>query len=1274
MARLLPAIALWPRLVAAILQVNYPLNLQLPPIAFADTPYQYQFPSSTFQVDSDQVQYSLVGSPSWLSLDSNNRTLSGTPHISDVGEISFKIVAAGSAGAVVHMDSRLLITKDDGPKVNGNISQVLSDAGPLSGPRTINLRPAKPFDISFPSDTFGSNGTPLSYYALLSDHTPLPAWISFDASSLHFAGNTPPIGSSQTFEILLLACATPGYAASSLSFAIAISSHQLVFQPYNQHLNISKGETVQITDLKSKLFLDGSPIQDADIRSISAKMPSWLKLDDKTFEISGSPSSGTMSQDVTVTASDKFGDVAQFNIHFLFTSELFANEIGQLNATVGEYFEYTMPDGTFIQKDEMLSVDLSSLSHYLYFDPATSSISGTIPNDFPSQHVHCLLTANSSDGALTDTQTFQIAVSEGTGGANVSSIDEKNSGRKMAGIIVGSIVGAICGTLLLATLALRLRRGKKRDGYVSPNRSGSPKKSDIGRPELIPYGLLVGELDHDEDLEKGKNEHDVLVERSLEHPQTLGPDSQVDQRDSLSLGDSISDVDTKILDTFEESSYGIQNDITPSQHPHDSMKIPTELAKRSSQKSDTFRKHRRRTTTIYQDHIQRSTGLPVNRRITGAGHGRQRYSSSRSNTHFSQSSLRRPQSTSSYTTTRCTSTFSTAPSAFPQQPVAQQHTAEVTTPTEQRQSIRVVPASTRSSLVDRQTLDDKRNSFIRQRASAQSPFFSAVSRVSSSTYKSPPAFITETPTKADTDTLPNESMVEYGDQDFLNSLSFPGPSISPISEPRSKDFPGSLRKNRIPRPYTSIGGNYDRIEKSYARPGTAVGNSAGGLGRHASTRDSLRAFELKSRLNHLTGSEIFKDAELSDSVYTDEEDEIEEAERRVTVKPGQFTLPPLNIDTGRRNKRDSIERKKRTSKRDSHKELKRTSERKFDRPLAKLTRWTSTNKIGVLGESTPYYHFEHGGKENHSSTYSLGSRSTPTRTETQRKTKSTSSPERPKQVARHSRTASDTRKSHRSSNPHTSRALSQQGPIKERHSRKSLHSRTQSRQSAPAGKKTRSHSRSQSSAYPYFDPSLLDARPSSIGNAITRPTSIGNAITTSADSVCMPESNTKSTLTVHDVSGDSTYYGVDEEPTVEELRSSSIGFPTSNGRISSTAQSSRLASLHESSRFNSPPLRSSKRETSFPFPSSSPPPVRSAGLALFPVDARPEPYVSETERTPLSGLAKEDRESPKVGEETPDVSKGRQTWGSLKSIVGKGGRWVSGGYWDKQGKEEKAFI
>jgi axial budding pattern protein 2 len=104
------------------------------------------------------------------------------------------------------------------------------------------------------------------------------------------------------------------------------------------------------------------------------------------------------------------------------------------------------------------------------------------------------------------------------------------------------------------------------------------------------------------------------------------------------------------------------------------------------------------------------------------------------------------------------------------------------------------------------------------------------------------------------------------------------------------------------------------------------------MGRRASTRDSLRAHDLKSRLNDLTGSEIFKDAELSDSVYTDEEEDIEEAEKRTTIKPSQFTLPPLNIDTRRRSKRNSAEKKKRSSKRDSRRELKRTSERMLHRP------------------------------------------------------------------------------------------------------------------------------------------------------------------------------------------------------------------------------------------------------------------------------------------------------------------------------------------------------
>jgi hypothetical protein len=304
-----------------------------------------------------------------------------------------------------------------------------------------------------------------------------------------------------------------------------------------------------------------------------------------------------------------------------------------------------------------------------------------------------------------------------------------------------------------------------------------------------------------------------------------------------------------------------------------------------------------------------------------------------------------------------------------------------------------------------------------------------------------------------------------------------------------------------------------------------------------------------------------------------------------------------------------------------------------------------------------------------SSTYSLGANSTPARTSTPRKSKTPPSLERPK-TARYSREpASDATKSTRAS-----KALSQPADqAKERHSRKSLHSRSQSRQSGPSFKK--SHSRAQSTAYPYLDTK-------------SRPSSIGNAITTAADAISKPEGSggrrppsAKSSLMTRDLSGNLTFYGAeDEEPTVEELRSSSIGFRTSNGRINSVARRSRLASLHESSQFAtpSPPPKSVKRQTVVQVPNvPSPTGVKPAGLGLFPVDARAEMCAGgeERERTSLSMLQGDNRATPEAEESELQVQKGRQTWGGLKNIMGRGSRWVSGGgYWDKQQEEDRAFL
>lgn len=78
MAMLLLYVAFLP-FVVAYLQVTYPFNQQLPSAAHANIPYQFHFAPTTSQSDAGRTQYSLVGGPSWLLLDSTSRTLSGTP-------------------------------------------------------------------------------------------------------------------------------------------------------------------------------------------------------------------------------------------------------------------------------------------------------------------------------------------------------------------------------------------------------------------------------------------------------------------------------------------------------------------------------------------------------------------------------------------------------------------------------------------------------------------------------------------------------------------------------------------------------------------------------------------------------------------------------------------------------------------------------------------------------------------------------------------------------------------------------------------------------------------------------------------------------------------------------------------------------------------------------------------------------------------------------------------------------------------------------------------
>ncbi|KAF1940786.1 hypothetical protein EJ02DRAFT_221194 [Clathrospora elynae] len=280
---------------------------------------------------------------------------------------------------------QLLVSAGAGPTAKDDISTSLSTAGPISGADTVTVKPSKPFSISSLSDTFSSSKARLSYSVLLSERTPLPAWISFDALSMRFAGTAPPTDYPESFELLLIASDIPGFATSSVSFTMVITNHTLLFKPFSQTITVTAGSKVRGTDLNKKPFIDDSQVGDNETQSVTANIPAWLSFNNATFEIAGTAPSVLKSQDLTITAKAQSGDFAEYTIHVVFQSELFAREIGTLSLTLGEFFEYDISRSVLAKADESIIVDLASLAGYLHFDSTTLAISGSVSDDFAAQ-------------------------------------------------------------------------------------------------------------------------------------------------------------------------------------------------------------------------------------------------------------------------------------------------------------------------------------------------------------------------------------------------------------------------------------------------------------------------------------------------------------------------------------------------------------------------------------------------------------------------------------------------------------------------------------------------------------------------------------------------------------------------------------------------------------------------------------------------------------------------------------------------------------------------
>ncbi|KAJ5893830.1 hypothetical protein N7495_005521 [Penicillium taxi] len=447
---------------AAALSASYPINAQLPPVARVAQPFKFVFADSTFANTDSKTKYSLSDAPSWLSVDSSSRTLSGTPHSEDSGAKTFKLVASDESESD-SMDVTLIVTVDQGPSEGMPLIQQLPALGPVSYPSTLFIHPGRPFSISFDPDTFHNTHPSTIYYGTSPNNAPLPSWISFDPSSLTFAGYTPafPGSESQAFTFQLLASDVAGYSAACMTFQLVIGSHILAFNETDQLFNLTRGNKFSSPNFQSLLSLDDSPISSTDLTNIDAQLPDWLSLNNSTLSLSGTPPKDAVNQNITITVVDSYLDQAKLMVRLEFL-KLFLENVQGCEATIGEDFTFVFNQSVVTDNSVQLDVNLDEdLSSWLAYYPSNKTLFGHVPSDMQPQKFTIPLKAQQGD--IDDTQEFELDVLEpsDTNSSSKDPFSDPSPSHKKAGVIAISVVIPVVVMISLGIIFCCWRRRRK---------------------------------------------------------------------------------------------------------------------------------------------------------------------------------------------------------------------------------------------------------------------------------------------------------------------------------------------------------------------------------------------------------------------------------------------------------------------------------------------------------------------------------------------------------------------------------------------------------------------------------------------------------------------------------------------------------------------------------------------------------------------------------------------------------------------------------------------
>ncbi|KAF4970954.1 hypothetical protein FZEAL_9943 [Fusarium zealandicum] len=482
---------------------NFPINSQLPPVARIDEPFSYIFSQYTFRSDYN-ISYSLGDAPEWLSIDSDQGRLYGTPTDGSVpkGEVvgqAVQVIADDGTGSE-SLNATLVVSRSQAPSVKIPLSDQIEGFGDYSAPSSLVSYTSADFSFSFDPETFEHQPDMINYYATSGDSSPLPAWVRFDAGSLTFSGETPPFESliqpPQTFDFNLVASDIVGFSAVSISFSIVVGRHKLSADEPIITLNTTRGKKLSYDGLADNIRLDNKPVTTTKVEVSTENMPDWLSLDEETWVIEGTPEEGDHSTNFTINFRDSYQDTLSVEAFVNVATTLFRSTFDDVEIRAGEDVEIDL-EPYFWEPDD-LDIEISVKPSRDWLKLEGFNITGKVPRS-ASGDLQIAVTASSKSSDATETETLNVRLLAFTATATPSpssqtSISSTSTGKSTSaaptetslepgaqpydsdgGLSTGNLLLAILLPLLVLVFLIMLlvccliRRRRARQTYLSAN-------------------------------------------------------------------------------------------------------------------------------------------------------------------------------------------------------------------------------------------------------------------------------------------------------------------------------------------------------------------------------------------------------------------------------------------------------------------------------------------------------------------------------------------------------------------------------------------------------------------------------------------------------------------------------------------------------------------------------------------------------------------------------------------------------------------------------------